>query len=406
MLYTRISLRGYVMFRDKKMIFIQLLALAGLGLAIKLAFIYYAANYDRYALSSFCSINEFIDCDGVARTIFSQFLGIPLAYWGIFFYLIVLFLTVVDKFKNLKWLKFLEVFKNPKAYIAFLGLVSFLCSMVLAGISIHLIKKICILCFMTYIIDLIIAILASDLSFKNLGLSIKTTVLDFIDGFKHYPKTAIILILLFTSFITYSGVTLNFVPNVKYTKAIMKYREMKKNPYRVNGNVLGNENGNVVIELYSDFVCPLCYINNIMLHQAVHEFKNIKVIHYNYPFDRDCNSHVSRTMHPKACFMSRAAIAASKQGNYWGMSSLLYENQPQSMKAVGNLAIELNLDIDRFYADMNDLRTAEELGLDIEKAAALKIDATPTMYINGRRYVGIRPYYDLKEILIKHGAKR
>ena len=43
------------------------------------------------------------------------FLGIPLAYWGMFFYLTVLFLSFVDKLKNIKFLKFLEVFKTPKA---------------------------------------------------------------------------------------------------------------------------------------------------------------------------------------------------------------------------------------------------------------------------------------------------
>ena len=52
---------------DKKKLGIQILALAGLALSVKLACIYYVANYEKYALSSFCSINEFIDCDGASR---------------------------------------------------------------------------------------------------------------------------------------------------------------------------------------------------------------------------------------------------------------------------------------------------------------------------------------------------
>ena len=64
---------------NKKTLSIQFLAVLGLIIAIKLAFIYYSANYDKYALSSFCSINDFVDCDGVARTDKAQFLGIPLA---------------------------------------------------------------------------------------------------------------------------------------------------------------------------------------------------------------------------------------------------------------------------------------------------------------------------------------
>ena len=150
-----------------KRLLIILLALLGLALSIELAIIYQKANFVKYALSSFCSINDFVDCDGVAKSIYSQFLGIPLAYWGIFYYIIVLFLSVVDKFKNIKYLKFLEVFKAPMAYISTLGVIAFMCSMVLATISLNLINKICILCIVTYFIDLFMAIIASDFSLKQ-----------------------------------------------------------------------------------------------------------------------------------------------------------------------------------------------------------------------------------------------
>ena len=153
---------------DKKKLSIQILALIGLGLAIKLAFIYYSANFDKYSLPSFCSINSFVDCDGTAKSNLAQFLGIPLAYWGIFFYLTVLFLTFSEKLKQIKFLKFLEVFKNPEAYISTLGSIAFCVSMLLAIISLFIIKKLCILCFITYIIDLIIATIAADGMFKNI----------------------------------------------------------------------------------------------------------------------------------------------------------------------------------------------------------------------------------------------
>lgn len=55
-------------------IVVAILALTGLILSVKLAMIYYDANFNKYALPSFCSINDFIDCDGVAKTTESQFL--------------------------------------------------------------------------------------------------------------------------------------------------------------------------------------------------------------------------------------------------------------------------------------------------------------------------------------------
>ena len=438
---------------NAKKLTIQILTLIGFALTIKLAMIYYVANYEKYALSSFCSINDFIDCDGAARSTVSQFWGIPLAYWGMLFYITVFFLTIVDKLKNLKFLKFLEVFKNPMAYIAALGTVAFAVSMVLAGLSLFKIHKLCILCVLTYCIDLIIALVASSGKLKEninkvktgvitsikgpkkypkviavliLGLcfypktlmgllllvpflftysEFKTTFIDFIDGAKKYTKTFIVLVILAVSFLCYSGITYNFVPHIKKQKSILKYRDIKFNPYRVKGNLLGAEKPDVVIELYSDYVCPLCYINNIMLHQAAKEFKNIQIVHHNYPFDKDCNPYVSLSMHPNACFMSKGAIAAKKQGNYWEMISLLYENQPKTMEDMVKLAEQLGFNKDKFIADFNSEETAKELQDEINKASEINIDATPTMYINGDQVLGVKPYFELKDILIEHGAK-
>lgn len=390
---------------DKKKLTVQILAFAGLLLSIKLACIYYVANYEKYALSSFCSINEFVDCDGAARSTVSQFWGIPLAYWGIFFYITVLFLTVVDRFKKFRFLKFLEVFKNSMSYISMLGTLAFTCSMVLAGLSIFKIHKLCILCFITYFIDLFIAIVASSGSFKNLVSSFKTTVIDFIAGAKQYTKTFIVLLILATSFLVYSGTTYSFVPHIKQQKAIMKYRNMKFNPYRVKGNTLGAEDGDVVIELYSDYVCPICYIENIMLHEAVKDFSNIKIIHHNLPFDKECNPYISINMHPNACFMAKGAIAAGKQGNYWEMSSLLYENQPTNINAMLKLAEQLGFNKDKFVKDLEADTTSKEIEKELFQANKLEIDSTPTIYINGDKIVGVKPYYELKDLLIEHGAK-
>lgn len=390
---------------DKTKLAIQVLAIIGLGLTIDLAYIYYTANYDKYALSSFCSINEFVDCDGAAKSIYSQFLGIPLAYWGMFFYSIVLFLTFVDKLKSAKFLKFLEVFKEPRAYISTLGTIAFFCSMILAGLSIFKINKICILCVITYFVDLAIALVASGGTAKNIVKSFKTTFIDFIDGVKTYTKTFIVLLLLFVGFLTFTGVTLTFVPNVKKYHEINKYRKIKFNPYRVKGNILGNENGNVIVEIYSDYVCPMCYIQNIMLHQAAKEFSNVKIVHHNYPMDRECNVILDINLHPKACFMAKAALAAREQGNYWEMSSLLYENKPKNVEEVSKLAEQLGFDKDKFLSDLNSNKIAKSLKKEIDDANNLSINATPTTIINGEMLVGIKPYYKLKEVLIKHGAK-
>ena len=391
---------------DKKKLGIQILSLVGIIITIKLACIYYVANFQKYALSSFCSINDFIDCDGAARSILAQFWGIPLAYWGLFFYVTVLFLTFVDKLKNVKIFGFLKVFKNPMSYIAFLGTVAFVVSMVLAGMSLFKINKLCILCLITYFIDLAIALTAFGAKPKQFVQAMKDTFVDFIAGVKSYPKTFVVLLIMATSFLCYSGITDNFVPHIKKHKSIMKYRKITYNPYRVTGNELGDTNGTVVIELYSDYVCPLCYIHNIMLHQAVKELSNVKIVHHNLPFDKECNPYININMHPGACYMSRAAIASRNQGKYWGMSSLLYENQPQKEEDLLKLVDELGMDKAKFLKDMEAESTYKEIEDEVFKANEMGLDATPTMFVNGEEYVGVKPYYELKDIWIEHGAKK
>lgn len=110
-------------------------------------------------------------------------------------------------------------------------------------------------------------------------------------------------------------------------------------------------------------------------------------------------------MHPNACFMSKAAIAARNQGNYWEMSSLLYEKQPKKMDDVLKLVEEAGLDKDKFLADFDTQAARDEIAKELESAQELGLDSTPTMIIDGEQIVGVKPYYELKELLIKHGAK-
>ena len=101
----------------KKKVAIGVISLIGIITTIKLAIIYYNANFNPYALASFCSINEFIDCDGIAKTTEAQFLGIPLAYWGLFFYSFVFLMMFAPKLKDFKLLKFKFPFPSKISFI-------------------------------------------------------------------------------------------------------------------------------------------------------------------------------------------------------------------------------------------------------------------------------------------------
>jgi len=388
-----------------KKIAIFLLAIIGFITTIKLAIIYYDSNFNPYALPSFCSINQYIDCDGVAQTVHSQFLGIPLAYWGMFLYVFIMFLLVVDKLKEIKFLGFLKVFKNPLAYISALGLVSFILSMILAGVSIFEIKKVCLLCVFTYTLNLFIAVIATDFKAGILN-SFKLSISDFTEALKvkKYLASFIALILLAVGTLAYTSLSYCFTPQVKRYNSIKPYVDMKTNPFKGSGNVLGDANGKLTVYIYTDYRCPLCKTYNLITSRAAEELGGFKVIHKNLPLDMDCNKYLPSPFHEGSCMMARYSIAAENQGKLWDLNSELFEKQPKDEDAVLKLAKSMGFNTIKLKEDANSDKTREELAKEIEDATALKIDGTPTIVINGKTYTGIKPYYELKDILIEAGA--
>ena len=419
-------------------VFIAFLAVIGILTTIKLAVIYYNSNFNPYALPSFCSVSEFVDCDGVAKDPHSQFWGIPLAYWGLGLYLFMLLMLFVDKLKEFRFLKFLEVFQHPFAYISSLGYVSFLISMILAGISVRGIGKICVLCVFTYVLNLLIAIIATDwvphkaeslssqkdeceqqeeaesakkeCSYSMFCVGITNgfvlSIRDFYEAIKikKYFITFSVLVLAAAAFLTYTGTTYVFAPQVKRAKSFKEFTDLKQNPYSVVGNVLGDKDADVKVHVYSDYMCPICKTSNIMDHKVAQELKNVKIIHHDLPLDMECNKYLKAKFHEGSCLTARYSIAAKKQGHLWDMHNLLFEHTPTTEDEILFLASTLGLDVDKLKADANSQAVKEKVQSEIEESAELGINGTPTMVINGKLYMGIMPFYEYKEILKKAGA--
>ncbi len=390
----------------KKKVWILLIALVGFITTIKLAIIYYNANFNPYALSSFCSVNEFIDCDGVAKTVESQFMGIPLACWGMFFYMFITLLIFVDKLKNIKLFGFLEVFKRPGAYIAALGLIAFTISIILAGVSLFEIKKVCILCVFTYFLNLIIALIALENGFKGLFNAFKYSVLDLIEALKirKYLVTFIILVLLLSGILAYTTFSYVFTPHVKVIKSMKEFIKMEENPFKVEGNVIGDPQAKVVVKIYTDYKCPICSVYNLIIYRLATELNNVRFEHHNLPLDRACNKYMRNDFHYGSCMLAKYSIASEMQGKGAEINAAFFEKQPMIEQQIIGIALNLGMDTKKLKSDAESAEVNEILLKDIEEAYNLGITGTPANVISGKVTLGIIPYYELKEKLIKLGA--
>lgn len=394
----------------KKTIIILILVAIGFLVTVDLAYIYYQANFNEYALPSFCSISEFVDCDGVARTTESQFFGIPLAYWGLFLYSFIIMLLFADKLKNIPGLKFLEVFKNKFHYIASLGVISFTISMILLCVSLFVIQKICVMCALTYVIDLVIGIVAVQGIEGFFAGAFKQSFKDFFDALKPVPyRIAFIVVMLCAcGFLGWSYATAKFSPALKFNREYGEFTSATTNKYAVKGNVLGSDAKDaIVLEVYSDYMCPMCYACNIMLHKLVTEFKNLRVEHHALPLDTSCNKFLKEEFHHGSCTMAKYAEAAQMQGKFWEVNSLFFEKKPKDENEVIDVLENsgFDLDMDKLKKDAHSKEVDKIIQDDINYAIYYKQVGTPALKLGDDFEMGVKGYHDLKKWVIKHGGE-
>ena len=397
------------LFKD---IALWLLMLTGFGLTIYLAIVYYEANFNQYALPSACAISDFMDCDAVARTTESQFFGVPLAYWGMFLYAFMMMLMCVDRLKKFPGLKFLEVFKNKYHYIASLGVISFTISMILLCVSLFGIKKLCIMCAATYIVNLIIGIVAVIGIEGDFITAIKQSWIDFVDALKPIPyRVAFIVVMaLAVGFLGWTYTSAVFSPALKNQRGYGEFLKSKTNIYAITGNVLGSDAEDaVVLHVYSDYMCPMCSVFNMMVHKLAGDFTNLRIEHHSLPLDTDCNRYMTQEFHVGSCTMARYAEAAHMQGKFWEVNSLFFEKKPATESDVIRVLEEsgFDLDMDKLKQDAHSKIVKDIINADIDRAVNNGQIGTPTMQMGDEFEMGIPKggYPAFKKWIIERGGK-
>ena len=313
---------------------------------------------------------------------------------------------------EIKFLKFLEVFKNKYHYIASLGIISFTISMILLCVSLFSIKKLCILCAGTYVINLIIGIVALIGIENHIIGAIKQSWTDFLDALKPkaYKIAFAIVMILACGFLGWTYTSAKFSPALKFAREYGEFTKPEPNKYAIKGNTLGaKESDAVVISIYSDYMCPMCRACNTMLHKLVTEFKNVRVEHHSLPLDIDCNRHMTQQFHIGSCIMAKYAEAAHMQNKFWEVNSLFFDtkNKPTTDEDIIKLLEDSNLglDIEKLKKDAHSKAVADIINQDIDYAVANKQLGTPTMKIGDDFQMGVKGYNSLKKWVIDNGGK-
>ncbi len=136
----------------------------------------------------------------------------------------------------------------------------------------------------------------------------------------------------------------------------------------------------VEIVEFADFLCPHCR-EATKIVKALHEEYPDKVVVYFKTYPLSAN--------PMSQIAAAAAAAAHRQGKFWQMHDLMFENQRSlSPEKIDALARQIGLNMKKFKADMESPEVATYVTDDRNEGDKAGLTGTPTFYINGRRFLG------------------
>lgn len=352
--------------------------LAGLGLVISayLTILHIQAGAGGVIEAPFCGSGTVINCTSVLGSDYARLFGLPVAGWAAATYALTLLLS----------------FLGLPALLVLLCGWSFAFSLYMASLSLFIMKQACLFCMTLYAVNtglLISAIaLARSLSlftgqqafFSTIGYAV------LIAGFGWMQSQTTAAVTAETAPVPAPIPTavdegfLKFYNSQKIVSLTGEERHSK-----------GSAQPLLTISEFVDFRCPQCARARLTFKQLMEGNPNdIRLIFRHYPLDSSCNPSVSQQVHPGSCAASIAAECAGEQSKFWEYADLLFSDQKEYTRAeLSTLAENLNLDVTRFQACLDDGKVKEHIRKDIEEAERIGIKATPTIVINGHLIEGL-----------------
>ena len=161
---------------------------------------------------------------------------------------------------------------------------------------------------------------------------------------------------------------------------------------------LGSADAPVTVVEFSDFQCPFC-ARVMPTLKRIHETygDRVRIVWKDFPLT---------AIHPQAFKASEAGQCAREQGRFWEYHDRLFGNQQAlEVEFLKKYAADIGLDIAAFNACLDTAKFAERVQEHISQGAALGVNSTPSVYINGRLLSGAHPYETFTAIIDEELAR-
>ena len=137
----------------------------------------------------------------------------------------------------------------------------------------------------------------------------------------------------------------------------------------------------VTIVEFTDFQCPSCAAMHPIIEEALKVYgQKVRFVVRDFPLDIHANAHKA----------AEAANAAHAQGKFFEYAALLFKRQSAlDVASLKKYATELGLDRAKFDLALDKGGFAAEIRKDIQDGEMYGVEATPTIFINGRMLINL-----------------
>ena len=388
----------------------QILFLLGLLVSSYLLFHHVSINHGYQTGASFCSIGASLDCDLVARSKYSELFGIPVASFGMFYFLVGFVVALQLKPTNA------SEQSRSSALLLTLSTLGFLSSIGFFLLSKFAIGTLCLVCCLVYLTTALLFLLAVRSPYRtgtlwaDLATGTRESVTIVVPaGSGTLPKVSTVLtwiVAVLGAALFYFApqllIELHFQPQLLARfdiKTTGPYVDGWRQTPAVKINIaegslterdfaLGSADAPLQIVEFSDFECPHCKKAAEHLKPFVMEhLDKVRFVFKNYPLDHSCNIQIPQPKHLVACKAAAMARCAGAQGEdlFWKMHDTLFQQQWMDAEALDQLPMTIpGLDTERFDSCAESADVMNRVRQDIDAGVIAEVKGTPAIYVNGR----------------------
>ena len=340
-------------------------------------------NYVDMGYQSFCAISRAINCDTVSQSPYSIFLGVPVPAWGVLAYGFFLFLLVFA------WPKA----ANRKRIWTLLMLISLLFSIysvILAFVSSYYIHSYCLMCILSYGVNLALLFYTWIIRKRFACESFFTGIALDISYLFDFSKITLPIISVF---VTSALAMLLFFPPYWHMNPPVLSKDI---PTGVEDGHpwIGAEHPELVITEFTDYQCFQCKKMHYFLRQLIEKHPDkIRLIHRHFPMDHTINPMVKEPFHTGSAKLAMLAIFATEKGKFWEMNDYLF-NLSKDIEALNmrNIARDTGLEFTEMHYVFSDQHLWNILWKDIKDGIKIyQLTGTPGFIINSQTYLGQIP---------------